>query len=125
MPWFQKFNCLYYSAQALESDEQPITSESEDDHVPKKRSRKHDRRKHQRMWTLSEVTTLVDGISEYGVGRWTDIKRVLFSSSAYRTPIDLRVHCRSLTKGIVCSPFAQKMERASSSIRTTQRGRGP
>lgn len=57
----------------------------------RKRSDKHDRRKHQRMWTISEVTKLVDGISEYGVGRWTDIKRLLFASSAYRTPIDLRV----------------------------------
>ncbi|KAJ7976940.1 Telomere repeat-binding protein 6 [Quillaja saponaria] len=28
-----------------------------------------------RMWTPSEVIKLVDGISEYGVGRWTDIKR--------------------------------------------------
>lgn len=43
------------------------------------------------MWTPSEVMKLVDGISEYGVGRWTDIKRLLFSTSAYRTPIDLRV----------------------------------
>lgn len=43
------------------------------------------------MWTLSEVIKLVDGVSEYGVGRWTEIKRLLFSSSGYRTPIDLRV----------------------------------
>lgn len=43
------------------------------------------------MWTLTEVMKLVDGISEYGVGRWTDIKRLLFSTTVYRTPIDLRV----------------------------------
>ena len=43
------------------------------------------------MWILPEVTKLVDGISEHGVGRWTEIKRQLFSTSAYRTPIDLRV----------------------------------
>ena len=43
------------------------------------------------MWILPEVMKLVDGISEHGVGRWTEIKRQLFSTSAYRTPIDLRV----------------------------------
>lgn len=48
------------------------------------------------MWTLTEVMNLVDGISEYGVGRWTDIKRLLFAASAYRTPIDLRVQGNSL-----------------------------
>jgi hypothetical protein len=65
--------------------------------VTKKRSKKHDRRKHQRMWTPSEVIKLVDGISEYGVGRWTDIKRLLFATSAYRTPIDLRVLFNALS----------------------------
>lgn len=43
------------------------------------------------MWTLAEVIKLVDGIAKYGVGRWTDIKKLLFASSAYRTPVDLRV----------------------------------
>lgn len=82
----------------LESDKEPLSSESEDDRVTKKRSKKHDRRKHQRMWTPSEVIKLVDGISEYGVGRWTDIKRLLFSTSAYRTPIDLRDKWRNLLR---------------------------
>lgn len=50
-----------------------------------------DRRKHQRMWTVQEVTKLVDGICQFGVGHWTDIKRLSFASSAHRTPIDLRV----------------------------------
>jgi hypothetical protein len=49
------------------------------------------------MWTPSEVIKLVDGISEYGVGRWTDIKRLLFATSAYRTPIDLRVLFNALS----------------------------
>ncbi|KAE8099612.1 hypothetical protein FH972_017580 [Carpinus fangiana] len=82
----------------LESDKEPLSSESEDDRVTKKRSKKHDRRKHQRMWTPSEVIKLVDGISEYGVGRWTDIKRLLFATSAYRTPIDLRDKWRNLLR---------------------------
>ncbi|KAJ7972381.1 Telomere repeat-binding protein 4 [Quillaja saponaria] len=87
-----------FSPVGLESDEEPFVSDSEDDSMAKRRSRKHDRRKHQRMWTLSEVIKLVDGISEYGVGRWTEIKRVLFSSSAYRTPIDLRDKWRNLLR---------------------------
>lgn len=48
-------------------------------------------RKHHKLWTLSEVRTLIDGVSHYGVGRWTQIKRLLFSSSAHRTPVDLKV----------------------------------
>lgn len=83
---------------APESDEEPLSSESEDDRVTKKKSKKHDRRKHQRMWTLSEVMKLVDGISDHGIGRWTDIKRNLFSASAYRTPIDLRDKWRNLLR---------------------------
>ncbi|RXI01256.1 hypothetical protein DVH24_001490 [Malus domestica] len=65
------------------------------------------------MWTASEVTTLVDSISQYGVGKWTDIKRLLFASSPYCTPLDLRVHHSFPIMGIICSPFAQKMERTS------------
>lgn len=49
------------------------------------------------MWTLSEVMKLIDGIAQYGTGRWTDIKKLLFSSSAYRTPVDLRVPVISLS----------------------------
>ncbi|XP_018806257.2 uncharacterized protein LOC108979921 isoform X2 [Juglans regia] len=84
--------------QEIESDKELVSSESEDDGVTKKISKKHDRRKHQRMWNPSEVIKLVDGISEYGVGRWTDIKRLLFSTSAYRTPIDLRDKWRNLLR---------------------------
>ncbi|KAK8611254.1 hypothetical protein V6N13_131313 [Hibiscus sabdariffa] len=76
----------------LESDCEPFASESEDEQKRTKRSKMAcDRRKHQRTWTLAEVIKLVDGIAQYGVGRWTDIKRLLFASSAYRTPVDLRV----------------------------------
>ncbi|KAM6568930.1 hypothetical protein CsatB_016915 [Cannabis sativa] len=79
--------------------EEVFTSDSDDDRVKKKkRSEKHDRRKHQRMWTITEVTKLVDGIAEYGVGRWTDIKRFLFTTSVYRTPIDLRDKWRNLLR---------------------------
>uniref|UniRef100_A0A1D1Y2X0 Telomere repeat-binding protein 6 n=1 Tax=Anthurium amnicola TaxID=1678845 RepID=A0A1D1Y2X0_9ARAE len=56
------------------------------------------RRKHHRSWTLSEVTKLIEGVSRYGVGRWTEIKRLLFSSSAYRTSVDLKDKWRNLLK---------------------------
>ncbi|KAK9158473.1 hypothetical protein Scep_005047 [Stephania cephalantha] len=56
------------------------------------------RRKHHRLWTLSEVVKLIDGVSQYGVGRWTEIKRLLFSSSAYRTSVDLKDKWRNLLR---------------------------
>lgn len=49
------------------------------------------RRKHHTLWSLPEVLKLVEGVSEYGVGRWTEIKRVLFPSHAHRTSVDLKV----------------------------------
>lgn len=53
-------------------------------------------RKH-KVWTIAEVRNLIDGVSQYGVGKWTEIKRLLFSSSAHRTPVDLKV-------GLPCLP---------------------
>ncbi|MBA0833377.1 hypothetical protein Goarm_017696, partial [Gossypium armourianum] len=77
--------------QELESDYELSASESEDGRKRTKRSKTAcDRRKHQKMWTLVEVIKLVDGIAKYGVGRWTNIKKLLFASSTYRTPVDLR-----------------------------------
>lgn len=52
------------------------------------------RRKHHILWTVSEVKKLIDGVSQYGVGRWSHIKKDLFSSSPHRTAVDLKVgHC--------------------------------
>ena len=48
-------------------------------------------RKHHKLWTLSEVRNLIDGVSQHGVGKWTQIKKLLFSSSPHRTPVDLKV----------------------------------
>lgn len=81
---------LVSTFQVLESDDEQ-TSDSTDNRVKKKPKKGDDRRKHQRMWTLPEVNKLVDGVAEFGTGRWTDIKNRLFPSTAYRTPIDLRV----------------------------------
>lgn len=50
------------------------------------------RRKHHMPWTLSEVMKLIEGVSHLGVGRWSKIKRLLFSSSKHRTSVDLKVH---------------------------------
>ncbi|KAM7464176.1 hypothetical protein LguiA_032297 [Lonicera macranthoides] len=47
-------------------------------------------RKHHKLWTLSEVRNLIDGVSQFGVGKWTQIKKLLFSSSPHRTPVDLK-----------------------------------
>lgn len=56
------------------------------------------RRKHHRSWTLHEVVKLVDGVSHFGVGRWSDIKKLAFSSSGYRTSVDLKDKWRNLLR---------------------------
>ncbi|PIN07859.1 hypothetical protein CDL12_19570 [Handroanthus impetiginosus] len=56
------------------------------------------RRKHHRLWTIAEVRKLIDGVSEYGVGRWSRIKKLFFSASAHRTSVDLKDKWRNLLK---------------------------
>lgn len=79
------------------SEMKPFAAESqddisEDDSVTRITTQKcRSRRKHHMLWTLSEVMKLIDGVSQYGVGRWTEIKRLLFSSSNHRTSVDLKV----------------------------------
>lgn len=65
-----------------ESDDGVVTLRSDGDGA---------RRKHHRLWTVSEVRELIDGVSQCGVGRWSQIKRLFFSSSDHRTPVDLKV----------------------------------
>lgn len=48
-------------------------------------------RKHHRAWTLSEVMKLVEGVSRFGAGKWSEIKRLSFTSYPYRTSVDLKV----------------------------------
>ncbi|KAI4374273.1 hypothetical protein MLD38_012285 [Melastoma candidum] len=81
-----------------ELGESSFEDESEDEITRNRPKKGGDRRKHQRMWTLPEVVKLVDGISEFGVGRWTQIKRLSFAASPYRTPIDLRDKWRNLLR---------------------------
>ncbi|GKV09865.1 hypothetical protein SLEP1_g21304 [Rubroshorea leprosula] len=56
------------------------------------------RRKHHRAWTLHEVMKLVDGVSKYGAGRWSEIRRLAFASYSYRTSVDLKDKWRNLLK---------------------------
>ncbi|XP_021716510.1 uncharacterized protein LOC110684364 [Chenopodium quinoa] len=56
------------------------------------------RRKHHRAWSLTEVTKLVDGVAMFGAGRWSEIKRLSFSSYAHRTSVDLKDKWRNLLK---------------------------
>lgn len=57
------------------------------------------RRKHHRLWTITEVRNLIEGVSQYGVGRWSRIKKVFFSASAHRTSVDLKVGSSSFDSG--------------------------
>uniref|UniRef100_A0A7N0UTX2 Uncharacterized protein n=1 Tax=Kalanchoe fedtschenkoi TaxID=63787 RepID=A0A7N0UTX2_KALFE len=83
----------------LDSDEETDSDEPEKVSPARKGSKIcGDRRKHQMIWTLPEVERLVDGISHYGVGRWTEIQRHFFPTSTYRTPVDLRDKWRNLLK---------------------------
>ncbi|EXC22894.1 Telomere repeat-binding protein 4 [Morus notabilis] len=56
------------------------------------------RRKRHISWTTEEVVKLVDGVSQCGVGRWTEIKRLLFSSASHRTSVDLKDKWRNLLR---------------------------
>lgn len=71
--------------------EATVVNPKDDATVPKKFDQDGVRRKHHRLWTVSEVRKLIDGVAQYGVGRWSHIKKLYFSSSAHRTPVDLKV----------------------------------
>lgn len=72
------------------AESQDFSSQDENLTITKTRKSKG-RRKQHILWSLPEVLKLVDGVSEFGVGRWTDIKRVLFPSSPHRSSVDLKV----------------------------------
>ncbi|KAG9457695.1 hypothetical protein H6P81_002203 [Aristolochia fimbriata] len=66
------------------------------------------RRKHHRAWTLSEVVKLVEGVSRYGAGRWSEIKRLAFASYSYRTSVDLKDKWRNLLRASFSQVHANK-----------------
>ncbi|KAF5744727.1 hypothetical protein HS088_TW07G00306 [Tripterygium wilfordii] len=67
------------------------------------------RRSHNNYWTKSEVIRLIQGVSQCGVGRWSCIKRLLFSST-HRTPIDLKDKWRNLSKASSSLKNGRKVE---------------
>jgi hypothetical protein len=71
------------------------------------------RRKHHRAWTLSEIAKLVEGVSKYGAGKWSEIKKHLFSSHSYRTSVDLKDKWRNLLK----TSFAQSPSNSVGSLK--------
>ncbi|KDP40712.1 hypothetical protein JCGZ_24711 [Jatropha curcas] len=79
------------------------SGDSDDNIVTVPTSKGGIRRKHHRAWTLSEVMKLVEGVSRYGAGRWSEIKRLAFASYSYRTSVDLKDKWRNLLK----ASFAQ------------------
>ncbi|KAG6418363.1 hypothetical protein SASPL_120566 [Salvia splendens] len=69
------------------------------------------RRKHHRPWTLGEVVKLVEGVSKYGAGRWSEIKRLAFSSYSYRTSVDLKDKWRNLLRASMAeSPMGNRVQ---------------
>lgn len=54
-------------------------------------------KKRNKLWSVSEVEKLVDGISRFGVGKWTAIKRTFFATSR-RTCLDIRDKWRNLLR---------------------------
>ncbi|KAJ6700953.1 TRF-LIKE 3 [Salix koriyanagi] len=74
------------------------SGDSDDNVVTVPTSKGGVRRKHHRAWTLSEVMKLVEGVSRYGAGRWSEIKRLVFASYSYRTSVDLKDKWRNLLK---------------------------
>lgn len=67
------------------------------------------RRKHHRAWSLSEVKNLVEGVSKYGVGKWSVIKKLSYSSFPHRTPVDLKDKWRNLLKACFARAPLNKM----------------
>ncbi|KAM7254405.1 hypothetical protein ACFE04_003785 [Oxalis oulophora] len=66
------------------------------------------RRKHHRAWTLTEVLKLVEGVSKYGAGRWSEIKRLAFASYSHRTSVDLKDKWRNLLKASIAQTPSDK-----------------
>lgn len=54
------------------------------------KGRRHGLRKNNKHWTLEEVAKLVDGVEEYKIGQWTQLKKQKFSGSI-RTKDHLKV----------------------------------
>jgi len=49
------------------------------------------------IWTKEEMDLLVEGVEEFGVGKWADIKQKFFPDSM-RTEVDIKDKYRNMTK---------------------------
>ncbi|MCL7031168.1 hypothetical protein MKW94_004396 [Papaver nudicaule] len=86
-------------AQQVETKNLDLAEDNSDHNVNTQSTTKGEPiRKHHRAWTLSEVTQLVEGVSRYGAGRWSEIKRLGFSACSYRTSVDLKDKWRNLLR---------------------------
>ncbi|KAK1357425.1 hypothetical protein POM88_050681 [Heracleum sosnowskyi] len=87
------FDMELYSVESQETS-------SEGSFVSEAKTHKNNSSKRQRHlpWSLEEVLQLVDGVSEHGVGKWTEIKRMCFSSSPHRSAVDLKDKWRNLLR---------------------------
>lgn len=95
----------------LQPQKEASVDESEEDEIAGvKLGEDGGRRKHHILWTVSEVKKLIDGVSKYGVGRWSRIKKDLFPSSAHRTPVDLKDKWRNLLKASCAQREGKKGE---------------
>ncbi|OVA08369.1 SANT/Myb domain [Macleaya cordata] len=96
--------CMSGQQQPVEMENVDLSGDNSDCNVTTVSTAKGGaRRKHHRAWTLSEVVKLVEGVSRYGAGRWSEIKRLAFASYTYRTSVDLKDKWRNLLR----ASFAQ------------------
>jgi hypothetical protein len=76
---------------SCEKDVQGLQDKDFCDSDDNPKTKRGGKRKHHRAWTLCEVVKLVDGVARYGAGKWSEIRRLAFSSYSYRTSVDLKV----------------------------------
>ncbi|RCV42720.1 hypothetical protein SEVIR_9G238700v4 [Setaria viridis] len=65
--------------------------------IPLRRAGKYITRKNNSHWTAKEVKLLVHGVSKFGVGRWSKLKKKYFKTSV-RTAVNLKDKWRNLLR---------------------------
>ncbi|XP_075093394.1 uncharacterized protein LOC107805264 [Nicotiana tabacum] len=98
---WNSFKCLseaQVDSSGCLSDQSNDNTTSEDDWTTGIETRGANQNRKHNYWSTPEVLKLVEGVSQYGVGRWTDIKRLYFQSSAHHSPLDLKDKWRNLLR---------------------------
>ncbi|CAK7332269.1 unnamed protein product [Dovyalis caffra] len=88
---------------------------SEDDCVTSSTQRGRKLKRDHRRWTLGEVRKLIIGVTEHGVGKWTHIKRLMFSSS-HRTSVNLKDKWRNLLNSSTRALRKSKVQQESNQL---------